>query len=88
MHRRVEASVYIRHDMHRRGLGRAAAGGPDRAGPRRRLSLADRRRQRATRPASIALQESLGFQRVAHFKEVGYKFGQWLDVVFLQLMLK
>jgi phosphinothricin acetyltransferase len=30
----------------------------------------------------------LGFVRVAHFKQVGYKFGQWLDVVFLQLMLK
>jgi phosphinothricin acetyltransferase len=33
------------------------------------------------------LQETLGFQHIAHFKQVGYKFGQWLDVVFLQLML-
>jgi len=41
----------------------------------------------ADQPASIVLQERLGFQRVAHLKEVGYKFGQWLDVVYLQLML-
>jgi phosphinothricin acetyltransferase len=39
-------------------------------------------------PASIELQESLGFARVAHLKEVGCKFGRWLDVVYLQLMLK
>lgn len=25
--------------------------------------------------------------RVAHLKEVGFKFGQWLDVIYLQLML-
>lgn len=38
-------------------------------------------------PASIALQESLGFTHVAHLKEVGCKFGRWLDVMYLQLML-
>ena len=37
--------------------------------------------------ASLALQERMGFTKVAHFKEVGYKFGRWLDVVFMQLML-
>ena len=42
----------------------------------------------ADQTASVHLQESLGFTRVAHFKEVGYKFGQWLDVIFLQLMLR
>jgi phosphinothricin acetyltransferase len=25
---------------------------------------------------------------VAHFKEVGYKFGRWLDLKFLELTLK
>jgi L-amino acid N-acyltransferase YncA len=30
--------------------------------------------------ASIALHDKFGMKKVAHFKEVGYKFGQWLDV--------
>lgn len=30
--------------------------------------------------ASIALHEKMGFAKVAHFREVGYKFGRWLDV--------
>ena len=34
-----------------------------------------------------ALQEALGFVRVAHFRETGRKFGRWLDVVYLQKML-
>jgi phosphinothricin acetyltransferase len=34
--------------------------------------------------ASVALHESLGFGKVAHFKEVGYKFGQWIDVGYWQ----
>jgi phosphinothricin acetyltransferase len=41
----------------------------------------------ADQTASIALQESLGFERAGCFKEVGYKFGRRLDVLYLQLML-
>ena len=36
---------------------------------------------------SLAFHERLGFVRVAHFREVGFKFGRWLDLVFLQRML-
>ena len=82
----VEASVYIHHEHHRRGLGRALL-----------VDLIERARASgfhtliggasADQTASVALQESLGFTRIGQFKEVGYKFGQWLDVVFLQLML-
>jgi len=82
----VEASIYIRHNCHRRGLGRLTL-----------IDLIDRARRAgfhsimggasADQTASIALQESLGFRRVAHLVEVGYKFGQRLDVVYLQLML-
>jgi L-amino acid N-acyltransferase len=82
----VEASIYVRHDLHRRGIGRALL-----------VDLIERARNlgfhtliggvSAEQTASLALQESLGFQRVAHFKEVGYKMGQRLDVIFLQLML-
>ncbi len=37
--------------------------------------------------ASVALLEKFGFSPVAHFKEVGYKFGQWIDVGYWQLLL-
>jgi L-amino acid N-acyltransferase YncA len=39
-------------------------------------------------PRSIALHEKLGFEKVAHFREVGFKFGQWLDVGYWQLIMK
>lgn len=35
-------------------------------------------------PASIALHEKFGLEKVAHFKEVGYKFEQWKDVGYWQ----
>lgn len=82
----VEASVYIAHEFHRQGLGRTIL-----------EHLIERGRAAgfhtviggasADQAASIALQESLGFTRVAHFKEVGQKFGKRLDVIYLQLML-
>ena len=36
---------------------------------------------------SLHLHKSFGFEEVAHFKEVGYKFGRWLDLKFLELIL-
>jgi L-amino acid N-acyltransferase len=82
----AEASVYIAHAFHRRGLGRTIL---------QRLIERARIAQfhsliggaSADQAASLALQASLGFTRVAHFKEVGQKFGQRLDVVYMQLML-
>ncbi len=41
----------------------------------------------ATNTASIALHEKFGFEEVAHFKEVGFKFGRWLDLKFLELII-
>ncbi|PSK93367.1 GNAT family N-acetyltransferase [Taibaiella chishuiensis] len=41
----------------------------------------------ASNAASIKLHEQFGFEQVAHFKQVGYKFDQWLDLLFLQLLL-
>ena len=37
--------------------------------------------------ASIALQEKFGFQKVAQFKEVGWKKQQWIDVGYWELIL-
>lgn len=83
----VEASVYVANELHRRGVGRAIL-----------QDLIERARRAnfhsliggasADQTASLALQERLGFTRVACLKEVGYKFGRRLDVVFMQLMLE
>jgi len=35
--------------------------------------------------ASIALHEKFGLHQVAHFKQVGFKFGRWLDVGYWQI---
>ncbi|QOL51088.1 arsinothricin resistance N-acetyltransferase ArsN1 family B [Massilia litorea] len=37
--------------------------------------------------ASVRLHERLGFTKVAHFSEVGLKFGRWVDVGYWQLKL-
>jgi len=37
--------------------------------------------------ASVALHEKLGFRKAAHFNEVGFKFGRWIDVAYWQLPL-
>ena len=37
--------------------------------------------------ASVRLHEKLGFRKVAHFSEVGLKFGRWIDVGYWQLLL-
>lgn len=37
--------------------------------------------------ASVRLHEKFGFEKVAHFKEVGYKFNKWVDVGYWQLTL-
>lgn len=37
--------------------------------------------------ASVRLHEAMGFTRVAHFSQVGQKFGQWLDVAYWQRLL-
>ncbi len=34
--------------------------------------------------ASVRLHENCGFKKVAHFSEVGKKFGRWIDVGFWQ----
>ena len=38
-------------------------------------------------PASVALHERLGFHKVAHFAEVGFKFDRWIDVGYWQRLL-
>jgi phosphinothricin acetyltransferase len=37
--------------------------------------------------AGVVLHSVFGFQKVAHFKETGFKFGKWIDVTYWQLVL-
>lgn len=38
--------------------------------------------------ASVLFHERLGFEKVAHFKEVGYKLGRWIDVGYWEKILR
>lgn len=82
----VEFSLYVHHDWHRRGIGRTILA--DLVARARTLghhALVGGCCSEST--AVIALLEASGLARVAQFKEVGYKFGRWLDVVFLERLL-
>lgn len=82
----AEFSLYVHHDWHRRGIGRALLA--DLIARARALghhTLVGGCCSEST--AVLALLDASGFSRVAHFREVGRKFDRWLDVVFLQRIL-
>ncbi len=37
---------------------------------------------------SIVLHEKMGMEKVAQFKEVGFKFNQWIDVGYWECIIK
>ena len=37
--------------------------------------------------ASVALHTKFHFEKVGHLKQVGFKFGRWLDVIYMELSL-
>lgn len=41
----------------------------------------------ASNEGAIRFHEQFGFELVGTFREVGYKFGEWLDLVFMQKIL-
>ncbi|MGO1591799.1 MAG: GNAT family N-acetyltransferase [Ancrocorticia sp.] len=83
----VENSVYIRRNQQGKGVGKALM-----------IELLNRARAggmhvmiaaiEGSNTGSIALHEKLGFERVGLLKEVGSKFGEWLDLVFLEIMFE
>lgn len=82
----VEESVYVRRDRHGRGVGRLLLG--------RVLEVAAASgfhtviaRIEAGGEASRALHERCGFVLVGVEREVGRKFGRWLDVAVMQCLL-
>ena len=82
----VENSVYVRHDLLGQGIGRALLEDLVRRatqlGYHSMMALIS-----SDQAVSIRLHERQGFVKVAHLKEVGRKFDQWLDVVYLQRMM-
>lgn len=79
----VENSVYVAADSRGRGVGSILVP-PLLDHARRRGFHAIIAAVDAGNEASLRLHARFGFERVGHFREVGHKFGRWLDVVYLQ----
>lgn len=79
----VETSVYLAADATGRGLGRALYATVLDALPRQGFRCA-MGGIALPNDASVALHEAMGFVKVAHFKDVGFKFGRWIDVGYWQ----
>ena len=82
----VENSIYIHHEHLLQGIGSIILKDlVDRAGTLGYhviIAAID-----GEQTASIALHRKFGFIEVGQFREVGYKFGKWLDVVYLERRL-
>ena len=82
----VENSVYVASDQRGKGIGKLLM--PPLIQAARHLNLhtivagID-----ASNDASIRLHQYFGFEEVAHFRQVGFKFDRWLDLKFLQLII-
>jgi len=83
----VEDSVYVHHEWRGRGIGRALL--------EELVRLAEAHgfhsvmaRIVGGHEASIALHRACGFEIAGIEREVGRKFGKWLDVVLMQRMLQ
>ncbi len=82
----VESTIYLDSSLTGRGIGR-----------RLYTTLVDAARDAGSHAliagialpnaASVALHERLGFQKVAHFREVGFKHDRWIDVGYWELLL-
>ncbi len=82
----LESTIYMSHNSKGKGIGTKLY-----------QALFDELATRSVRsvmavialpnPASIGLHEKMGYEKVAHFKEVGYKYKEWIDVGYWQKML-
>lgn len=82
----VENSVYVRRDRRGAGCGRAVLAELVRLGTVHGFH-AVMARIVGGQEASIGLHRACGFQLVGVEREVGRKFGRWLDVVVMQRLL-
>jgi L-amino acid N-acyltransferase len=82
----VEHSVHIRADARGKNVGRRLVEAlfplATARGKHLMIGAVD-----AANEGSIRFHERLGFERAGHLREVGHKFGRWLDLVFMQRFL-
>jgi L-amino acid N-acyltransferase YncA len=80
----LEDSVYVRHDMTGRGVGRRLLEELIRRcedlGYRQIIAVIGD----SANTASIGVHAACGFLRVGTLRSVGFKFGRWVDSVFMQ----
>ncbi len=80
----AEDSVYVREDVRGQGVGKALVARlldeARAAGFREMLAVIGD----SENVGSIGVHASLGFQRVGTLRDVGFKFGRWIDVVIMQ----
>jgi L-amino acid N-acyltransferase YncA len=82
----VETTIYLEHGCEGRGIGMALYSALLPILRARGIHVAI---GGAALPneASVALHEKLGFERVATFRQVGFKHDRWVDVAYWQLVL-
>lgn len=83
----AEDSVYVAADRRGQGVGRALLA--ELIAEARALGLhALVAGIDSEGEASVRLHEALGFEHVGRFRQVGWKFDRWLDVIFMELLLQ
>ena len=82
----MEHTVYVTKDFHGKGIGLLMMNELIKIAKERHIHTLVAGID-ADNPGSIKFHENLGFERVGHMKEVGHKFGRWLDLVFMQKTL-
>lgn len=82
----AENSIYVAESWRGRGLGSLLLEPLIRAAEARGLHaiIAAIDAENAT---SVRLHARFGFEKVGHFREVGFKFDRWLDVVYMQRLI-
>lgn len=83
----AEDSIYVRDDVRGQGVGKALVAAllaeAQALGFRQIVAVIGD----SENIGSIGVHASLGFQRVGLLRAVGYKFGRWLDTVYMQRVL-
>jgi L-amino acid N-acyltransferase len=82
----VENSIYVHPEYRGQGIGKALIPPLLESAKKHNMHTMIAGIDASNTP-SIQLHQGFGFEKVAHFKHVGFKFNRWLDLVFMQLML-
>ena len=80
----VENSVYVAHDSHRRGVGKALLQALIDACTEKGFRLMVAVIGDSDQAASIGLHAAAGFKHAGILENIGYKFERWLDSILMQ----